>query len=82
MKTVLAPLPGTFYQKPVEDHPNFKSEADKVALGDAIGLIEVMKSFTSVNATDAGTFVRYLIDNEDAVMAGDAICEIDTGDKE
>jgi biotin carboxyl carrier protein len=72
-----APLPGTFYHKPAPDQPAFKSAGAAVAAGDTIGLIEVMKTFTPVLAEAAGTFVAYLIDNEDAVMAGQPLYEMD-----
>ena len=44
-KELLAPLPGVFYRKPAPDKPAYKSEGDIVAVGDVVGLIEVMKSF-------------------------------------
>ena len=49
-KQLLSPLPGTFYRRPSPDKPVYKSEGDSVAVGDVIGLIEVMKSFTEVKA--------------------------------
>ena len=36
-----------------------------------------MKSFNEVKAGVAGKIVRFLVDNEDAVMAGQPIAEID-----
>ena len=51
---ILSPLPGTFYRKPAPDKPPFKSDGDQVAVGEVIGLIEVMKSFIEVHADAAG----------------------------
>jgi biotin carboxyl carrier protein len=76
-KTFPSPLPGTFYHKAAPDQPAFKSSGDAVASGDTIGLIEVMKTFTPVFAEVAGTFGKYLIDNDDAVMAGQPLYEIE-----
>lgn len=76
-KTIAAPLPGTFYRRPAPDQPAFKNDGDTVAVGDAVGLIEVMKTFTQVTAEEAGRIVRFLIENEDAVMAGDPLYELD-----
>ena len=45
-KQIISPLPGTFYRKPAPDKPPFKAEGDRIAAGDTIGLVEVMKSFT------------------------------------
>jgi biotin carboxyl carrier protein len=77
LKTIQAPIPGTFYRKPSPDQPAFKSEGDVVAAGDTVGLIEVMKSFTPVTAEEAGTIVAFHVDNEDAVMAGQPLYDID-----
>jgi len=74
---ILSPLPGTFYRKPSPDAPEFKSEGAAVAEGDVIGLIEVMKSFHEVKATASGRLKRFLVDNEDAVMAGQPLAELE-----
>ena len=76
-KQILSPLPGTFYRKPAPDKPNFRTEGDVVKEGDVIGLIEVMKSFNEVKADKAGKITRFLTDNEEPVMAGQPLAEID-----
>jgi acetyl-CoA carboxylase biotin carboxyl carrier protein len=76
-KTVHAPLPGTFYRRPAPGQPPFRNDGDTVAIGDAVGLIEVMKTFTQVIAEEAGRIVRFLVENEDAVMAGDPLYELE-----
>ncbi|WP_181704841.1 acetyl-CoA carboxylase [Chthonobacter rhizosphaerae] len=76
-KTVQAPIPGTFYRKPAPDQPVFKSEGDAVAAGDTVGLIEVMKSFTPVVAEEAGRIVAFHVENEDAVMAGQPLYDLE-----
>ena len=77
IQQVLSPLPGIFYRKPAPDKPVYKSDGDTVTQDDTIGLVEVMKSFNEVEAGAAGKIVRFLIENEDAVMAGQPIAEID-----
>ncbi len=47
-----------------------------VAVGDVIGLIEVMKSFTEVKAEAAGKIVKFIADNEEPVMAGQPLAEL------
>ena len=76
-KQVLSPLPGTFYRRPSPDEPPYKEAGDAVAVGDVIGLVEVMKSFHEVKADSAGTVSKFLIENEDAVQAGQPLVEID-----
>lgn len=75
-KTLLSPLPGTFYRRPSPDKPAYKSDGDMVAVGDVIGLIEVMKSFTEVKAEVAGKIIKFVADNEEPVMAGQPLAEI------
>lgn len=76
-KQLVSPLPGTFYRRPAPDQPVYKDAGDAVAVGDVIGLVEVMKSFHEVKATEAGTIRAFLVDNEDAVMAGQPLADLD-----
>lgn len=76
-KQILSPLPGTFYRKPAPDQPSYKEEGDAVAVGDVIGLVEVMKSFNEVKADTGGKVGKFLVENEDAVMAGQPLVEIE-----
>lgn len=76
-KQILSPLPGTFYRRPSPDEPVYKENGDAVTVGDVIGLIEVMKSFHEVKAEVAGKVVKFLIENEAAVMAGQPILDIE-----
>ena len=75
-KHILSPLPGTFYRRPAPDQPAFKSVGDTVAIGDVIGLIEVMKSFHEVLADQAGTLAIFIADDEEPVMAGQPLLEL------
>lgn len=74
---IQSPLPGTFYRRSAPDQPAYKSDGDNLAVGDVIGLIEVMKSFHEVKSDKAGKIVRFLVENEDAVMAGQALLELE-----
>ena len=42
-----------------------------------LGLIEVMKTLSQVIAEEAGRVVRFLVENEDAVMAGQPLLELE-----
>jgi biotin carboxyl carrier protein len=75
-KQILSPLPGTFYRRPSPDQPMFKNVGDAVAVGDVIGLIEVMKSFNEVQADQAGTITGFVADDEEPVMAGQPLAEL------
>ncbi|MEQ6249871.1 acetyl-CoA carboxylase [Sulfitobacter sp. HNIBRBA3233] len=77
MADIQSPLPGTFYHKPSPEEDPFKSKGDAVAVGDVIGLVEVMKTFIEVKAEAAGTFGGYVADNESPVTAGATLATLD-----
>ncbi|ABD67889.1 biotin carboxyl carrier protein [Rhodoferax ferrireducens T118] len=77
MAEIISPLPGTFYRRPAPDAPNYKQVGDSVAIDEVIGLVEVMKMFNEVRAEVSGKVVRYTIDNEDPVEAGQVLMIIE-----
>ena len=77
---VLTPVPGTFYRRPDPDSDAFFEPGATVSGGDTIGLVEIMKNFQAVEAEVGGTLVEFLVDNEDAVEAGQAVAVIDDGE--
>ena len=74
---ILAPLPGVFYRKPAPDKPAYKSDGDIVAVGEVVGLIEVMKSFIEVHADAGGKIIRFVVGDEEPIMAGQSLLEIE-----
>jgi acetyl-CoA carboxylase biotin carboxyl carrier protein len=74
---VQSPLPGTFYRRSAPDAPPFKSEGDAVAVGDVLGLVEVMKQFSEVTAEVAGTLRSFAVANGDPVDPGQTLAVID-----
>ena len=76
-KTVKAQMPGTFYRRPDPESDFYVEEGDQVSAGDTIGLIEVMKSFHEVKCQEDGKVSRFLVENEDAVDAGQDVVELE-----
>jgi biotin carboxyl carrier protein len=76
-KEILSPLPGTFYRRPAPDKPTYKEPGDAVAEGDALGLIEVMKTFYEVKSDVTGRIAKFLVENEAAVQAGQPLVVIE-----
>ncbi|TWB58150.1 biotin-dependent enzyme [Rhizobium sp. ERR 922] len=74
---IRSPLPGTFYRASSPDTPPFKVDGDAVVASDTIGLIEVMKTFQQIPAGLDGKNITFLVDNEEPVMAGQIIAEVD-----
>ena len=76
-KTVKAQMPGTFYRRPDPESDPYVNEGDSVSAGDTVGLIEVMKSFHEVKAEEDGTVSRFLVEDEEAVDAGQDVLELE-----
>lgn len=74
---VLSPLPGTFYRRAAPDAPPFKAEGDMVAVGDVLGLVEVMKQFSEVTADAAGRLQCFLVENAEPVDPGQVLAVIE-----
>lgn len=74
---IKSPIPGTFYRKPAPDQPPFKDVGDQVTKGEAVGLVEVMKTFHEIHADGDGTITAFLIGDSEPVMAGQTIAELD-----
>ncbi len=72
-KEIKSPLPGTFFRKPAPDQSPFKSEGESVAVGDTIGLIDVMKTFYEVKSEVDGTVLRFEVEDDEPVMAGQVL---------
>lgn len=77
MAFIQSPVPGTFYTQASPEEPVYKTAGDTVAVGDTIGLIEVMKTFIEVKAEAAGTFKDYVAQNGAAVTAGETLAELE-----
>lgn len=67
---IAAPNLGTFYRAPKPGAAPYVEIGGRVAAGDEICLIEVMKLFTSVTAGQAGTIVAILAEDGAMVEAG------------
>jgi biotin carboxyl carrier protein len=74
---IRSPIPGTFYRKPAPDQPAFKEIGDKVAKGDVVGLVEVMKTFHEIQADGEGRVTSFPIGDSEPVMAGQIIAELE-----
>lgn len=74
---IMSPLPGVFYRRPSPNSPFFKEDGEVVTAAEIIGLIEVMKSFHEINAGIGGANIKFLVDDGDAVMAGQVLAEVE-----
>ena len=74
---VLSPLPGTFYRRPAPDQPPFTADGAAVAVGDVLGLVEVMKNFQEVLAEVAGSNIHFLVEDGEAIDAEQVLAEVE-----
>ena len=77
---VKAPTVGIFYRGPEPSAPPFVDLGSKVAEGDTLCLIEVMKVFTAVVASRSGRVRKILADNNSMVEHNQTLFLIDQDD--
>jgi len=67
---VTAPVVGKFYSAPAPSDPPYVEVGSKVVAGATVGLIEVMKVFTSIKTETAGVIERILVSSGEFVEFG------------
>ena len=77
MTTIRSPLPGVFYRRPAPDADEFVKPGDQITEGQAIGIVEVMKTFAELKATASGTLKEFLVEDQDEVSVGQDITVIE-----
>jgi acetyl-CoA carboxylase biotin carboxyl carrier protein len=70
---VTAPMVGKFYAAPSPAEPPYVQVGTRVAAGATVGLIEVMKVFTSIKTETAGTIERTMVKNGEFVEFGQVL---------
>lgn len=73
---ITAPMSGTVYLAPAPGEPPFAAAGARVERMGRIALLEVMKTFTPIASTQAGTLERFACVDGDAVSAGDPVAYI------
>lgn len=77
MTEIRSPLPGVFYAKPGPDKPPFAAPGDRIHVGDAVGIIEVMKQFTEIRSDVEGVVTSVPVADGASVMPGDVLVTIE-----
>jgi 3-methylcrotonyl-CoA carboxylase beta subunit len=70
---VRADTDGTVYRRPDPDQPEYVQVGTVVAERATLALVEVMKTFSPVRSTVAGTVERVLVEDSASVAAGDLL---------
>ncbi len=74
---VCSPMVGTFYARPSPDEPEFVTVGAQVEVGQPLCIIEVMKLFTTIEATHAGKVTAVLAENGQMVEYGQPLFVIE-----
>ena len=73
---VTAPVLGVFYRRPAPDQPPMVEEGQRVEAGQALGLLEVMKTYHEVVVTHPGILIDFLVDDGQYVEYGQPIARL------
>lgn len=73
---ILSPMPGIFYRRPSPETACYVEVGQVIKKGDVVGLIEVMKQYSEIVAEKDGVIKAILIEDGDAVEAGQIIIEL------
>ena len=75
---IQSPLPGVFYRRPAPDQPTYVEVGDQVEVGQAIGLVEVMKQFMEITSNVKGTLTSFSVEDLTTLGPGDVVALIET----
>ena len=73
-----ATLPGVFYRSPGPGKDPYVQEGDRVAVGDVIGITEIMKQFAEITSTAAGVLTTIHVENGALLTPGQPVASVDT----
>lgn len=73
LKTIKAPMVGTFYRSANPESPTFVKVGDTIKKGDVLCIIEAMKLFNEIQSEVSGKIVKVMIDNAQAVEYDQAL---------
>ena len=74
---ILAPMLGVFYRRPGPDQPTFAEVGQTIEPGQAVGLIEVMKTYHEVTASGSGVLTEFLVEDGQFVEYGQVIARLE-----
>jgi acetyl-CoA carboxylase biotin carboxyl carrier protein len=73
---VSSPMTGIFYSAPSPNAPPFVKEGESVTAGQVVGLIEAMKVFNEITATNSGVVLQVIAESGQLVQPGDPLLYI------
>jgi acetyl-CoA carboxylase biotin carboxyl carrier protein len=70
---IKSPMVGTFYRAPGPDEPSFVSVGDRIAVKQAVCIIEAMKLMNELEAEVAGQVMEIVVENGQPVEFGQTL---------
>ena len=80
IRVVKSPMVGTFYRAPSPDSANFVEEGDSVNADQVLCILEAMKVMNEIKTDHAGTVVKILVANGEAVEYGEPLFHVRVDD--
>lgn len=77
IEDVTSPLPGTFYHRESPSSPPYVTIGSKVAAGDTVGIVEVMKMFNPITTDVAGTVIEICVGDEEPVDVDEVLIKVE-----
>lgn len=79
VRTIAAPIVGTFYRAPAPDAAPYVKEGDRVRKGQVVCIIEAMKLMNQIESDVDGVVLEILVENATPVQFGQALFRIGPG---
>lgn len=76
VEVIKSPMVGTFYRAPSPDSGPFVSDGEEVKVDQVLCIIEAMKVMNEIKAECAGTVIKGLVANGEAVEYGEPLFHI------
>ena len=74
---ILSPMVGIIYLTPEPNKPQFVKEGDHIKQGDTVAIIEAMKTYSNVRASQSGVVKKIYINNGSPVEYGEKLFNIE-----
>lgn len=76
LKTITAPMVGTFYKSPSPEESAYVQVGDQVTADTTVCILEAMKLFNEIQAEVAGEIVEILVEDGQMVEYGQALFKV------
>lgn len=76
MIIIRSEMPGTFFRRANPHEAVYKDIGDPVAVGDTLGVIEIMKQYIEVTTDEVGFVAQFFVEDGEAIEVDQPLVEI------